>query len=460
VRGRLKLASGFARIEGQIDADSADVTALLAIAAGMPRMRGDGAAWSGEPFAEGMFGDLAGRLDFTAARAVLTPALTARQVRGAVRFGAGELAIEDFEGALAGGRASGHLVLRRGSEGLEARGQFALIGADAATVLPSEGRPVIAGRLGLQAEFDAAGLSAASLIGSLKGAGLVTLEDAQISGLDPKAFNAAIRAADLAAAVDAAKIRDVVSTVLDGGNLAVPRLDAPFMINAGQLRIGQTIVQGQGADLSIWAGADLGDASIEARLTLSGPIIEGTTRPEILVTLKGPLGAVRRNVDVSMLAGFLMLRSVERQSRQIDAIETERRETERRDAERREAERQEAERRAIEARSVPAPVPAALPAPPVPDETTAAPGTDAGRNTRPRPTAPHQRPPATTDRAPALPPPLSIGPAPGSASGSNAKSGQARPAGEAATKGAQPQIMAPLPPPPRSALDVLFGVQR
>jgi large subunit ribosomal protein L24 len=460
VRGRIKLGSRFERIEGQIDTDSADVMALLAIAAGMPKMRGDNAVWTGEPFAEGMFGDLVGRVDFTAARAALTPALTARQLRGAVRFGAGEVALEDVEGTLAGGRASGQMTLRRGSEGLEARGRIALIGADAASVLPSEGRPAITGRLGLQAEFDGAGLSAASLIGSLKGAGLITLEDAQISGLDPKAFNAAIRAADLATAVDAAKIRDVVTTVLDGGNLVVPRLDAPFMINAGQARIGQTIVQAQGADLSIWAGGDLGDASVEARLTLSGPIIEGSTRPEILVMLKGPLGAVKRTVDVSMLAGFLMLRSVERQSRQIDAIETERRETERRDAERREAERQEAERRALEARSVPAPVPAALPAPVVPEETPA-PGAEPPRNVRPRPAAPHLRPPGTTDRAPALPPPLNIGPAPGSAPGSSAKSGQApRPAGEATTKGAQPQIIAPLPPPPRSALDALFGIQR
>jgi hypothetical protein len=75
------------------------------------------------------------------------------------------------------------------------------------------------GRIGLRAEFEGSGLSAASLVGSLKGAGLITLEDAQISGLDPKAFNAAIRAADHAAAVDSGKIRDIVATVLDGGAL-------------------------------------------------------------------------------------------------------------------------------------------------------------------------------------------------------------------------------------------------
>jgi hypothetical protein len=374
-----------------------------------------------------------------------------------VRLSAGEVAIEGVEGTLAGGRANARLVLRRNADGLEARGRFALIGADAATILPSDGRPVVSGRLGFEAEVEGNGLSAASLIGSLKGAGAVTLEDAQISGLDPKAFNAAIRAADQGLAADAAKFRDIVATVLDGGHLAIPRLDAPIAINAGQVRISQTIAYGQGADLAFAAGADLAENSLDARLTLSGPIIadgSSTTRPEILVTLKGPLTTPRRTIDVSTMSGWLMLRAVERQAKQIDTIEAERREAERREAERRQAERREAERRETERREAEAraaSVPAALPAPIILDETL--PGQP--RQVRPRPATPQLRPPPAADRAPALPPPLNIGPSPG-ASG---KSGQApRPAGEAAVRGAPPP--ASPPPAPRSALEALFGVQR
>ena len=99
MRGKLKLGSDLERIEGQIDTDAADVMALLAIAAGMPKSRrGDAPAWAGEPFGDNAFGDLAGRVDFTAARAALTPALIARQVRGALRLGNGEVAIEERRG--------------------------------------------------------------------------------------------------------------------------------------------------------------------------------------------------------------------------------------------------------------------------------------------------------------------------------------------------------------------------
>ncbi len=470
VRGKLKLGLGAAkRLDGQIDADAVELPALIAIAAGMPKSqaRGDAPVWAGEPFGDSALGDFEGRVDFTAARATLAPGLVGRQVRGAVRVGAGEIAIENVEGALAGGRATGQLSLRRGADGMTARARFALVNGDAAALLPGDGKAAVVGRVGLQAEVQGSGLSPASLIGSLAGGGMITLEDAQIAGLDPKAFNAAIRAVDQGHAIDAPRIRDIVATVLDGGRLAVPRLDAAVTVNAGQARIGQTVVLGQGADLALSASADLADASIDARLTLTGPIItEGTStiRPEILMTLKGPYAAPKRTIDVSTLSGWLMLRSVERQAKQIDAMEAqrreverrevERRENERRDAERREAEkreteRQEAERRDEEAKAATSAVPAALPVPSIIEEAPSAP--PPGRATRP--SVPTRVPPPGAQQAPTLPPPLDIGPAPGAA-----KSGRLpRPPGSTAVQ--NPQALPP-PPPPRSALETLFGVPR
>ena len=197
--------------------------------------------------------------------------------------------------------------------------------------------------------------------------------------------------------------------------------------------------------------------SFFSRLALAGPVIsEGTSsiRPEILVTLKGPYAAPKRSIDVSALSGWLMLRSVERQAKQISAIETERREIERREAERRdaerreaerreaekreaekrEAERQEAERKAAEAKASTSS--AALPVPQIMQEESPA------RVMRPQ----RPRQPAA-EQAPALPPPMNIGPPPGAK--------PAQPSARSGNTAAQNP-----PPPPRSALDYLFGVQR
>jgi large subunit ribosomal protein L24 len=457
VRGKLRLSLAPAKtIEGQIDSDFLDAGALVAAAAGMPKSTRADAAWSSEPFIESGLGEFSGRIQFSAKRASLTPALTGQQLRGAVRLGGGEIAFEDIQGTLAGGNASGRLVLRRSADGLGMRIKVALAGADAMALWPGEGRPAVSGRLGLSAELEGNGLSPASLVGSLTGAGTIALEDAQIAGLDPRAFSAAVGAADKGMAIDTPRIRDIVATMLEGGALVVPRLDAAFAVNAGQARTGPALIYAQGANLNLLANADLAESTLDARMTLFGPSVsEGTntTRPEILVTLKGPLAAPKRTVDVAALSAWLMLRSVERQAKHIDAIEAERREFERREAERREAERREAERREAErketerreaeARAVTSAVPAALPGP-APAIITEERAEPPARIQRPRTTAPRAVEPA----APTLPPPLSIGPAPGA---------NTRSAPRPATAGQGAQIP---PPPPRSSLDTLFGLQR
>ena len=87
VRGRLKLALGAApRIEGRIDAESVDAAALIAAAIDMPAAAARAnALWPAEPFGEGLFGDLNGRVEFTLARAAFTPALRCAARCGSAR---------------------------------------------------------------------------------------------------------------------------------------------------------------------------------------------------------------------------------------------------------------------------------------------------------------------------------------------------------------------------------------
>jgi large subunit ribosomal protein L24 len=243
----------------------------------------------------------------------------------------------------------------------------------------------------LQAQGDGTGMSAAALVGSLRGSGTLTVTDAEFAGFNPRTFEAVTQAVDKGLTIDAKRIGDVIGTILDGGRLAVPRIDTTFTINGGQVRLGNTIAKGRGADLTLAGSANFADGNIEARVTLAGPPGEDVTvRPEVYVGLRGPAAAPKRSVDVAGLSGWLMLRSIERQAKQLEAIEAERR------------------REAIGS------VPPAVLAP-----ALGAPA-DAEPKEKQRPvfrapraaTAPPAAPPAV-DRAPALPPPLEIGPAPG-----------------------------------------------
>ena len=289
VQGQLALQFGETpRVDGAIETESLDVPMIAAAAIGM-RARGAGAAWPSDPFALSA-SDLAGRVEFKAPRAVLSPGLQAKQVRGVVRFGPSEVVFEDIEGELANGRLGGRVAFVTGVDGVSMRARAALGGADAGAIIAGDGqRPAVAGRLTFSAELEASGRSPAAFIGSLAGNGNIAIEDAQLAGLNPRVFDAVIRAVDLGIPTDANRIRDFVMTALETGTLPAPRAEAAITIAAGQARLSNAVTRATGADLSVSANIDLADATLDAVLTLSGAtMLAGGARPTVTVGLKRP----------------------------------------------------------------------------------------------------------------------------------------------------------------------------
>jgi large subunit ribosomal protein L24 len=443
LHGRLEAALGTpVRIDGRLDAENVDVPALAAAAIGarpQAAVDGNATALSSAPFAPGLFDLVRGRVLLNATRAALTPGLAVREVRAELRMGDSEIALDDIEGDLAGGRLTGGIMARRVADGVAVHGRLALADADAAAVLPGEGRAAVSGRLNLQVETDGTGLSLATLVGSLSGSGTATLTAGEIAGFDPGAFDAVIRAVDQDSSIDAAKVRDVAAAALDRGSLRVARADGAFTIAAGEVRLSTMILQGEGADLSATGRFDLARRSLDERLTFSGPAPSGGTtgRPEIYVALHGPLGASQRSIDVTALAAWLTLRAVDREAKRIEAIEAPARDqpTGPGDA----APTQGA-----------TPTPAATP--------LAAPQSTPPEQPR-RPAAPPTRPEAKA--APALPPPINIRPAPSASAPPRPKTPAAAAGPTAARQNPParpPADVAPAPEP--SLLERLFGSQR
>jgi large subunit ribosomal protein L24 len=399
---------------------------------------------------------MAGRLEFKSSRITLTPAMIARQGRGVVRFGPSELALEDFEADLAGGRASGQLAFRRAPSGLALQARIGLAGAEAGSMPLTEGRPAVAGRLSLQLDADGAGLSPASLFGSLAGNGVVSLERAQLAALDPKAFDMAMRAADQGLTIDTQRVRRIVDAALDSGRLAVPQIDSALAINAGQVRLASTVAHGEGADLALSGSFDLSAWTLDARLTLSGSKLDalpGAGRPDVFIALKGPPTAPQRSTDVSALVGWLTLRAIEQQSKRLQALEETRRleviEEARKlraqeEAKRLEAIEQARREEAIEAARRERPADATPPPASPPTATVSRPsGSEVARPAR-RPDGPPSGDEGATasvpgSRAPALPPPIDIRPMPIPAQPRAARPGTGR-AESDATGQARPQF--------------------
>ena len=178
--------------------------------------------------------------------------------------------------------------------------------------------------------------------------------------------------------IDAARISDVVRKALDSGQLAIKHADGTIAVSAGQVRLNNVTADAKDAALSLAGNLDLTDGSIDARLVLSGSDQAGGARPDIFMALKGPLAAPVRSVDVSALTGWLTLRAVDNQAKQLREIEAAQHQREIEAAQR---------QREMEAAQRQREIENALRQPPAP--------------------------PPKRDMAPALPPPLDIRPAPG-----------------------------------------------
>ena len=325
IRGRLALGDATPRrIDGMLEADVADVPALIARGIGLqPQPTGKGAAWSwsSDPFSASLLGKFAGQIRLKIRRAELLPQLASTDLSVTMRLGKDELSLENAAGAFAGGRLSGNIAFRQGPDGLTAQAQLSVAGADAAALFPWAARPPISGAVELTADVVGTGLSPVALVGSLKGSGKVVLLNGRIANLDPRAFDAVTRAVDQGLIIDNVRISDLATKSLDAGPLSLKRAESVLQIAAGQVRLASASIESKDAPLSAVSTLDLTDGSLAARVDLSGLNEAAGARPKIFVALNGPLTAPSRNIDVSALTGWLTLRAVENQTKRLRAIE-------------------------------------------------------------------------------------------------------------------------------------------
>jgi large subunit ribosomal protein L24 len=314
-------------INGEIDLANIDLAAAVATVAGIPAYSaagkaGTGMSWPSEPF-EHVLAPMRGEVAIRFARIALRPKLEAHDVKGVVHFDDSQIAVQLSEGSLAGGRLAGEVALLHDREGLAARTRIELSGANAADLLPGDG--AVSGRLGFDLSAQGSGMSAVALVGSLEGRGTFALENARLARLDPRVFDAVIRAVDQGLPIDANRLRERAEAALKGGALAIERAEGAIAISAGQARLANSVADAHGTELALNGSLGLTDGEIDTRLTLSGaPASAGPegTRPQIIILLKGPFDAPTRSLDVSSLASWLALRAVEQQSKKLDVLES------------------------------------------------------------------------------------------------------------------------------------------
>ena len=443
LRGRVALTLDEARtVEGEVGLDALDLAPAFALAIGSAGH--DAAA----PLGSGLLKGWRGRIAFQALRGSLPGGGELRPVSGTVKSDGQSLTFDALKGGIGGGEASATIDVKPGANGIALNARVQFSGVDGAA-LRYRALAMPKGRTSMQMTLASQGRSASALMGALSGSGTVTLESAAIAGLDPRAFEAAIRVSDEGKATDDIKLRQIVEPVLSAGALSVAAAQIPFNIRDGRIRVGATTLDAQGARAIISGGYDISADQTDIRAvmasTAAGP---ATSRPEIQLFAVGSPDGLDRTVDVAALSSWLAVRAIDRETRRLDSIE----------------------------RGDPPPaLPASIPPDVAPQPATAAPGTVPagqplsetpvpGRDPRsppPKPRVSVPRPPVAlpgpnapvaVQRAAPLPPPIEVRPAPGSSAPAASAPGVSAPGVARPPKPRQPLVLTPpaAADPPRS----------
>ncbi len=321
IRGHVALGVGDAKaggprtIDGELGMDTLNLAPAFGVAIGTAGHD------SADPLGGGLLGGWRGQLAFQALRGTLPGGAELRPVSGVIRGDGQSLRFDAIKGAIGGGEASADLEAKPTVSGVALNARIALSGVDGAA-LRYRALALPPSRASMRMTLASQGRSGSALAGALAGNGLLTLESARIAGLDPRAFDAAIRASDGGQATDDAKLRQIVEPVLSGGSLTVKSAQIPFTVEAGRLRVGATTLDADGARAIVAGGYDIAADQADLRATLVPTAVGSpTSRPEIQLFATGTPDALGRTIDVASLSSWLAVRAIDRETRRLNSIE-------------------------------------------------------------------------------------------------------------------------------------------
>ncbi|HEX7920918.1 MAG TPA: AsmA family protein, partial [Bradyrhizobium sp.] len=215
LRGRLAVTLADQKsIDGEVGLDQITLAPIFAAAIGAA---GHDAT---EPLGQGLTGAWRGKVTFEALHGLLPGGAELQPVSGTIRSDGQSLTFDGVKGKIGGGEATASIDARQGVNGLALNANVQLSGVDG-SALRYRSLAMPKARTSMQMTLLTQGRSASALIGALSGSGAVTLEGLNLPGLDPRAFDVAIRASDSGQATDDTRLRQIVEPALAAGGLSV-----------------------------------------------------------------------------------------------------------------------------------------------------------------------------------------------------------------------------------------------
>ncbi|GGE42497.1 membrane protein [Agaricicola taiwanensis] len=386
VAGRLAFAGGGWRtVSGALQLARLDLSEAMAMGLGPLAFDGPAreAPWPSGPVAPGPFDGFTGQIGLSLEEVGLPMVPSLRAAKATLVLAPREARFDQVSGEIAGGRLEAALGLSLLDEGMTLKTTINVTNADLSAVLwqGADGKAAVVGQGNLSMDVQGSGPTIAEAVGGLSGGGSLTLRDVTIAGLDPTAFSRIRTAAEQGLDLAPASIAKAFSAEAAKDDLTITEATGAFSVAGGTVRLSNMAVDAPAATISALATLDLARLHLQSTIGV-GPQtmdeIEPSALPRVSLNFTGRLTEPRREVDVTGLSSFLTGEAIEREVKRIHELEDAAHERARL---RREMDARDQQRRAEEER-----------------RRAAARRAEQERMAR---------------QAPALPPPLEIGPPPG-----------------------------------------------
>ncbi|GAB4363293.1 MAG: AsmA family protein [Oricola sp.] len=266
-----------------------------------------------------------------------------------------EIALKADEAALPAGNAvltevSGSFTYRdnaMGLSGLKARfgngtlagmidmqnnGGMAIVNAqlsgddiDVAALLPAVA-PAVTGTTDFALQTTGSGRSAAALLASLKGSGVLSTGPLSVRGLNADGFDAMIRQADaIGYEIKPEQIRALAETAFLSGRTDLPAADYPLAVTGGVVRIANATARAGALSMTTDASVSLATGAISGRARLTydpGDEAVAGPQPEIALDFRSkPDGGFAVETDYSPVTGYLTQRALEKEQARVEALQ-------------------------------------------------------------------------------------------------------------------------------------------
>ena len=244
-----------------------------------------------EPLPLAVLAGLDGNFALNAARIAVLGLPPVDNAEAALVLENGQLRLDGFRAALAGGQMEGRGALDTTSQPPRLEANFEIAGASLAHPIFDLPLDLAAGRLALAGRLAASGHAPSALVSSLEGSGRFLLADGVVAGVALRDAYAAAGIADPLAAEAALR------RALMAGATAVERLEGGWQISTGRLLLQEAnLVAESGVSARVTGSVDLPRATLDIGFALRPPVAEA---PEIGLRFSGPATAPQRLPDIA-----------------------------------------------------------------------------------------------------------------------------------------------------------------